>query len=237
LRTYSRHLRSLAEAVEHILSRLARFASLLFLFFNDPSTTEIYTLSLHDALPISEDAICFSRSVKIPNTCIKGFWIGNARRDRRFTNSLDHRGERFPGEGIDEVGPARIHIHHARGDVNRFQPRLDHKRIELPAKQGVATCQTLQLDLALDCLAGCAAIGMEVGRSVVTLNDSHGATRSEQSVENRKRLRRSRQVLQDETDEDVVEGFGRERQRENVRLLEHHVSEPRRVRGTLGFRE
>src|SRR5437870_9542100 len=29
--------------------------SLLFLFFfNDPSTTEIYTLSLHDALPISK---------------------------------------------------------------------------------------------------------------------------------------------------------------------------------------
>src|SRR5690348_18466112 len=29
--------------------------SLLF-FFNDPSTTEIYTLSLHDALPISQSA-------------------------------------------------------------------------------------------------------------------------------------------------------------------------------------
>src|SRR5438093_9792287 len=26
---------------------------LLFFFFNDPATTEIYTLSLHDALPIS----------------------------------------------------------------------------------------------------------------------------------------------------------------------------------------
>src|SRR5690348_18366236 len=26
---------------------------LTFLFFNDPATTEIYTLSLHDALPIS----------------------------------------------------------------------------------------------------------------------------------------------------------------------------------------
>src|SRR5437660_10960960 len=29
-------------------------ASLLFFFFNDTPTTEIYTLSLHDALPISE---------------------------------------------------------------------------------------------------------------------------------------------------------------------------------------
>src|SRR5438552_10400337 len=27
-----------------------------FFFFNDPATTEIYTLSLHDALPISEAA-------------------------------------------------------------------------------------------------------------------------------------------------------------------------------------
>src|SRR5438874_10311476 len=31
-----------------------RFTELLnFFFFNDPATTEIYTLSLHDALPIS----------------------------------------------------------------------------------------------------------------------------------------------------------------------------------------
>src|SRR5207249_10753343 len=29
------------------------FFSSLFFFFNDPATTEIYTLSLHDALPIS----------------------------------------------------------------------------------------------------------------------------------------------------------------------------------------
>src|SRR5258708_29741621 len=29
--------------------------SLLFFFFNDTATTEIYTLSLHDALPISDD--------------------------------------------------------------------------------------------------------------------------------------------------------------------------------------
>src|SRR5689334_24833263 len=32
-----------------IISRLSMF---LFFFFNDPATTEIYTLSLHDALPI-----------------------------------------------------------------------------------------------------------------------------------------------------------------------------------------
>src|SRR5207344_3633051 len=32
------------------------FFSLLFFFFNDPASTEIYTLSLHDALPITEAA-------------------------------------------------------------------------------------------------------------------------------------------------------------------------------------
>src|SRR5437588_8644768 len=34
------------------LSRRSLSQSLLFFFFNDTATTEIYTLSLHDALPI-----------------------------------------------------------------------------------------------------------------------------------------------------------------------------------------
>src|ERR1039457_6413592 len=33
----------------------------IFFFFNDTATTEIYTLSLHDALPISMAIACFSR--------------------------------------------------------------------------------------------------------------------------------------------------------------------------------
>src|SRR3712207_7295483 len=32
-----------------------------FFFFNDTATTEIYTLSLHDALPISENWACWLR--------------------------------------------------------------------------------------------------------------------------------------------------------------------------------
>src|SRR5947209_16088951 len=35
------------------LSRTGVFSAFFFFFFNDPATTEIYTLSLHDALPIS----------------------------------------------------------------------------------------------------------------------------------------------------------------------------------------
>src|SRR2546429_2422325 len=45
----------------------ARFAS--FFFFNDTATTEIYTLSLHDALPISvEVANPFGRVTSNPAT-------------------------------------------------------------------------------------------------------------------------------------------------------------------------
>src|SRR5438477_12102760 len=36
-----------------LLSSLTPLLSYLFFFFNDTATTEIYTLSLHDALPIS----------------------------------------------------------------------------------------------------------------------------------------------------------------------------------------
>src|SRR2546421_12659050 len=42
------------------LRRLLSF----FFFFNDTATTEIYTLSLHDALPIS----CFENSVRATGT-------------------------------------------------------------------------------------------------------------------------------------------------------------------------
>src|SRR4051812_50171685 len=43
---------SLSRLAPHLLSRSA---TLLF-FFNDTATTEIYTLSLHDALPISNSS-------------------------------------------------------------------------------------------------------------------------------------------------------------------------------------
>src|SRR5258705_10298036 len=39
---------------------MPRFSSrVCFFFFNDTATTEIYTLSLHDALPISSISACF----------------------------------------------------------------------------------------------------------------------------------------------------------------------------------
>src|SRR6266436_7824880 len=54
-----------------------RLFSHFFFFFNDTATTEIYTLSLHDALPISPPRI----------TCWAKRWCRRAvpRRDRKST--------------------------------------------------------------------------------------------------------------------------------------------------------
>src|SRR2546422_3148375 len=44
---------------------------LLFFFFNDTATTEIYTLSLHDALPISwRTSIRYCRGLKRAYNCL-----------------------------------------------------------------------------------------------------------------------------------------------------------------------
>src|SRR3712207_8832607 len=43
----------------------------MMFFFNDTATTEIYTLSLHDALPISEQAPYDARGEPFPTT----YWL------------------------------------------------------------------------------------------------------------------------------------------------------------------
>src|SRR3712207_9382117 len=51
------------------LSSIVVFNTLCFFFFNDTATTEIYTLSLHDALPISPRAVPSRRDVwPLPRT-------------------------------------------------------------------------------------------------------------------------------------------------------------------------
>src|SRR5258705_10853244 len=62
-------------------------SSFLFFFFNDTATTEIYTLSLHDALPI-----CYRRghlgfSPEAMQLLVSASWPGNVRQllDRKST--------------------------------------------------------------------------------------------------------------------------------------------------------
>src|SRR2546426_10629684 len=45
-----------------------------FFFFNDTATTEIYTLSLHDALPICPDGQEYDMKAIIPDRCYAGIY-------------------------------------------------------------------------------------------------------------------------------------------------------------------
>src|SRR5258708_10357320 len=49
--------------------------TLFFFFFNDTATTEIYTLSLHDALPISKGGLLFigSSTIRLWKTLAQDF--------------------------------------------------------------------------------------------------------------------------------------------------------------------
>src|SRR5256885_12753046 len=61
----------------------------LFFFFNDTATTEIYTLSLHDALPISWATRCSSASelwrVLLPADRSRSTWPRKSATDRKST--------------------------------------------------------------------------------------------------------------------------------------------------------
>src|SRR2546427_13250479 len=79
-----------------MLSSYRRVRSFSFFFFNDTATTEIYTLSLHDALPIC----CFeSLPLELWLRCqnIRSSWNGSL---TRITSQSLRKGS--PGERSEE---------------------------------------------------------------------------------------------------------------------------------------
>src|SRR5689334_23901968 len=63
--------------------RCSSFYISFFFFFNDTATTEIYTLSLHDALPICVDSECACPSS--PFSPSASPWSAVMRTDRKST--------------------------------------------------------------------------------------------------------------------------------------------------------
>src|SRR3712207_9150115 len=61
---------------------------LIFFFFNDTATTEIYTLSLHDALPISVSRCAAGRTR--PDGCNRRRSATSRSRDRRRCGTRRH---------------------------------------------------------------------------------------------------------------------------------------------------
>src|SRR5689334_23587766 len=62
----------------------------MFFFFNDTATTEIYTLSLHDALPISARG---GQGERIPRCAARGVPGRQMMNRRRFIRSEEHTSE------------------------------------------------------------------------------------------------------------------------------------------------
>src|SRR5689334_24836909 len=58
---------------------------LFFFFFNDTATTEIYTLSLHDALPISVYPIIINSKLAKAHATAEDPWALNWTKDRKST--------------------------------------------------------------------------------------------------------------------------------------------------------
>src|SRR2546429_6393304 len=72
-----------------------------FFFFNDTATTEIYTLSLHDALPISQRGP--------PNCWRNGRRPGPSPRPRRFWKELRTKRKSRSEEHTSEL-QSRLHL-------------------------------------------------------------------------------------------------------------------------------
>src|SRR3712207_8163717 len=73
-------------------SCLCLLRSVSVFFFNDTATTEIYTLSLHDALPIFSGSSCWSRSGSSARTCTAPrACVRSCRRSEEHTSELQSR--------------------------------------------------------------------------------------------------------------------------------------------------
>src|SRR5256885_13204941 len=76
---------------------LYRLHVFFFFFFNDTATTEIYTLSLHDALPISCWTKSSARSTRpgacTSSACCAGWRTASLRSSSSRTRSEEHTSE------------------------------------------------------------------------------------------------------------------------------------------------
>src|SRR5260370_25912305 len=82
-----------------MLSLLGILSSSLFFFFNDTATTEIYTLSLHDALPISSFWDAAAAHIASASTPSASMGDGSVHTAQSVTMGMfEHRSEEHTSE-------------------------------------------------------------------------------------------------------------------------------------------
>src|SRR2546429_302778 len=97
------------------------------LFFNDTATTEIYTLSLHDALPIWPRGVVLRPRAPAPSPDLDAAW-GEARWDPRLRARAHPAGRR--GVCVLVIG-GRRERHHVRHGTVRGAERADRGDVRL----------------------------------------------------------------------------------------------------------
>src|ERR1039458_8272870 len=99
-----------------------------FCFFNDTATTEIYTLSLHDALPISwlDSGSCRPRQ-----SCCGQTWIGTDRKSTRLNSS--HLGISYAVFCLKKkiVFRRSFHVSACKAIEQQLKVRADHPPVPL----------------------------------------------------------------------------------------------------------
>src|SRR5260370_31959046 len=76
-----------------LIPYFSRTSSPVFFFFNDTATTEIYTLSLHDALPICPAGWPAAAAARTRSSTKPGCWRPAACRHRSPGRSEEHTSE------------------------------------------------------------------------------------------------------------------------------------------------
>src|SRR5438093_12772409 len=79
----------------------------LVFFFNDPATTEIYTLSLHDALPISHGEGFWATLSCEPKARTNSASTGSSRRSRGTSGKRAKNSSTVIGPGATHTRPPR----------------------------------------------------------------------------------------------------------------------------------
>src|SRR6266508_4553648 len=95
---------------------------MLFFFFNDTATTEIYTLSLHDALPISTTSVPLSGVTTMPlgKAMSSATWRTEPSRSEEHTSELQSRGQLVCRLLLEKK---KAHGRKARRGIRRHPPR------------------------------------------------------------------------------------------------------------------